>query len=371
MTEPERTDASPPRTEPAQPPTTAAAAERLDALARALEGHEKVLVYSHLNPDPDTVGAGLALQQLLQDRFGIEAMVCYRGMIGRAENRQLMRTLGRDMMHAAQVRQEEYDGAFLVDSQPDYGLRGDRDHVQLIGVIDHHPRGPGLGGVPFVDIRQGYGSTSTILWEYLRAAGVTPSPHVATALFYGLKTDTMDLSRRASPADLDAHHGLQHHIDRTALCRIENPPLTSEYFQKLVAALGRAVAYRTVVLTEIGKMPYADMVAEVADRIIMLEGMEWAVCFGTIEQRLYLSVRGNTLEQDAGQVVKEALGDLGVGGGHDRMAAGRVELAEDTEEEYVARVTELWNRFLAVLGEEGGGGRRLISDYPYPLRVSP
>ena len=347
------------------------ARDRLLALGSALENFESVLIYSHMNPDPDTVGSALALRLLLKQRFNIDSTVCYRGMIGRAENRELMRTLGRDMVHAAQVDQDDYGAALLVDCQPDYGLLPGKNKLPIIGVIDHHPISPSSSGITFTDVRPDYGSTSTILVEYLQSADIEPDPVIATALFYGLKTDTQDLSRRTEAPDVAAYDWLQSRIDRPALSKIENPPRTREYFQRFTGALGRAVVYKKTVITELGSMPYTDMVAEIADRMLQLEGMRWAVCFGTREQRIYLSVRTSHPTRDAGTLVKSVLQGDGVGGGHDTMAAGRVQLLEDSEETYVRKVSELWRRFLDELGEEPGSGRRLVDDCGFALRIEP
>ena len=113
------------------------------------------------------------------------------------------------------------------------------------------------------------------------------------------------------------------------------------------------------------------LVAEVADRLIRLEGMDWSVCFGVHGSRIYLSVRTAHPTRDAGELVKAVLRDEGVGGGHDTMAAGRVQLVDDSKETYVRIVTELWDRFLSALGEEADSARPLVADAGYEVRVHP
>ena len=338
-------------------------------LAKALEGASRILVQSHMNPDPDTVGAALALRQILEDCYGKTAVACYRGMVGRAENRELLRLIGSQFLHISAVDEGSYDGVILVDCQPEFGFLPQADALPILAVIDHHPQGRLSGTIPFVDVRPEYGSTSTILAEYLQQEGLEPTPAVATALFYGLKTDTQDLSRRTSKPDVLAYEWLHERIDREYLARIENPRLTREYFQSLVPALGRAVTYNNSIITEIGPMPYSDMVAEVADRLIRLEDTEWAVCFGMHGQRIYLSVRSAHPNRDAGDLVKAVLRNDGVGGGHDTMAAGRIQLLDNSEESYVRVVKGMWNRFLAALGEDPTEGRRLIDDGAFHGRI--
>ncbi len=339
-------------------------------LASAVESADRLLIYSHLNPDPDTVGAALALRFLLQERYGKRVTACYRGIIGRAENQTLMQILGADLKHASTIDEASFDGILLVDCQPDYGFLPEVG-LPVLGVIDHHPLSAASSGVPYVDVRPDYGATSTILAEYLQEAEIEPTREIATALFYGVKTDTNDLSRRTGAWDVAAYDWLLPRIDRQALARIETPSLSREYFECFAAAVGRARTYNNAVMTEIGRMPYSDMVAEVADRLIRLDAMDWSVCFGMHGQRIYLSVRTSHPTRDAGELVKAVLRDEGVGGGHDTMAAGRVQLLDDSDETYIRIVTELWDRFLTALGEEPDGGRALVTDGGYETRIHP
>ena len=74
----------------------------------------------------------------------------------------------------------------MVDVQPPYfGDQLPRADI----VFDHHPQ-PISYEASFKDIRVKYGATSTILTEYLSANDVKLNQRVATALLYGIKTDT-------------------------------------------------------------------------------------------------------------------------------------------------------------------------------------
>ena len=101
--------------------------------------------------------------------------------------------------------------------------------------------------------------------EYLRAAGVEPAPKLATALFYGIKTNTMGLGRAASPADVAAYFYLQPRIDVEALVEIERAQVPADYFKSFAATLQAARAYDGVVISYLGSMAYPDLAAEMAD----------------------------------------------------------------------------------------------------------
>jgi nanoRNase/pAp phosphatase (c-di-AMP/oligoRNAs hydrolase) len=287
--------------------------------------------------------------------------MCYRGLIGRAENRLLVELLAPDLQPARKVDQSRYDAAFLVDAQPDFGYLPEVDRLPLVGCVDHHPFVESTRALPFFDVRTGYGSTCTILTEYLQDCELEPEPRVATALFAGIKSDTMDLTRRTHENDILAYEWLLRRVDRELLGKLQNPPLKRDYFEELRKAIGRAVVYKHCVLTELGHVSYPDMVADVADRFLRLEGMHWSACFGYHEKRIYLSVRTNQQDRDAGRLVRAVLANDGVGGGHNTMAAGRVEMAEESKELYLSLVTELWSRFLREIEEDPAGGEPLLS----------
>ena len=92
-------------------------------------------------------------------------------------------------------------------------------------VIDHHPL-TAPGGRLFSDVRPTYGSTSTIMTEYYQASGTRLSKKLATALFYGLKIDTGNLTRNVSDADVAAFRYLRMRNDENLVRTIELSPVT-------------------------------------------------------------------------------------------------------------------------------------------------
>ena len=65
-----------------------------------LAGRKSVLVYMHDNPDPDSLAAALGLKKLLEHELGARVTLGHGGIVGRAQNRAMVETLG---MPLAQV----------------------------------------------------------------------------------------------------------------------------------------------------------------------------------------------------------------------------------------------------------------------------
>ena len=84
-----------------------------------------------------------------------------------------------------------------------------------------------------------YGATSTILTEYLEACGADVSQRLATALLYGIKSDTLMLNRETGPADLRAFMSLYPLTNYNTLRRIERPELPLAFAEFLARVLPR------------------------------------------------------------------------------------------------------------------------------------
>jgi nanoRNase/pAp phosphatase (c-di-AMP/oligoRNAs hydrolase) len=266
----------------------------------------------------------MGLRELLTARSGVTVHLAYRGIIGRAENRALVRYLDHPLRRLQRGDLLQMP-ILLVDTQPGAGNNALLPGSDVVAVFDHHPWRDASGAVDHVDVRPQLGATSTIVTQYLRAAGVDVLSQLATALFYGIKTDTMGLARGASQEDVDAYFFLQSRIDVNALVGIERAQVSAEYFRGLDAALHSARMHGDVVLAYVGAMGRPDMAAEMADFLLRLRGAEWVVCSGVYKDLLVLSVRTRR-RGGAGPLAQGIVGQFGTAGGHGSMAGGQIAL---------------------------------------------
>ena len=298
--------------------------ERVESLLQAVAPYEQVLILPHNDPDPDAVASAVGLRELLGARSDVIMHIAYRGIIGRAENRALVRYLDHPLrrLEGADLRQLPI---LLVDTQPSAGNNALLPGSNLVAVFDHHPWRDASGTVHHVDVRPQLGATSTIVTQYLQAAGIEPLSQLATALFYGIKTDTMGLARGASQEDVDAYFYLQSRIDVDALVGIERAQVSAEYFRGLDAALHSARVHDDVVLAYMGRVSRPDMAAEMADLLLRLRGVDWVICSGAYKDMLVVSVRTRR-QGGAGPLAQKIVGQHGTAGGHGSMAGGQIAL---------------------------------------------
>ena len=177
------------------------------------------------------------------------------------------------------------------------------------------------------DVRSSYGATSTMLTEYLRAADAKITPRLATALLYGIKADTLHLERGATRADVEAFGFLHPLANHNALRRIERPDLPAGALDVLALGIARRHLIDGVMYVHLGPVGYPELVAQFADLFLQIEGVEWSVVSGIVNEEVHISVRNVGYVRAAGEVVRNAFGDLGGAGGHRAMAKAVVPLA--------------------------------------------
>jgi nanoRNase/pAp phosphatase (c-di-AMP/oligoRNAs hydrolase) len=309
--------------------------ERVKLLLDVVEPGERVLVCTHDNPDPDSIASAFALGRLLEAKKGAPFTLAFGGVLGRAENRTMVRLLKLPLVPIHRVDLNDYDVVGLLDTQPEvsnHPLTAERVEGKKMICIDHHPARPLSGDAEFADVGGRYGATSTLLTRYLHEAGVEPDRELATALFYGIKSDTRDLGREVSEDDVWAYSHLVPMTDMPVVSSIEHPPLPRAYFTVLGKAIERAKVFGDVAACDLGRVYVPDLVPEVADKLVSAEGIRWAIVVGEYDQHIFCSLRVADRRCSAGKLVREVIKTYpnAGAGGHGSMAGAKVPYSEGT-----------------------------------------
>lgn len=331
------------------PPTR----ERLASLKRVLERPGPLVILPHDNPDPDAMASAVALRHLAAELAEKDAVIALGGIVGRAENRAMLTYLNIKLVPVGEIAFDHTVLVALVDTQPGRPNNSLPDGFVPTIVIDHHPPYADYGHIPFVDLREAYGATSTILTEYLREFKIRIESKLATALFYGIAAETQDLGREATPADIEASHFLYPETNKRRLAKIENARVPQAYFRVFREAIDKAVLYDRCVVSTLGDVQYPDMVAEVADFLLRLDQVDWAAAIATYNGCLHCSVRTTDRDANAGELLRRVLGSKSAGG-HEMIAGGRIPVGDDptVRGEAVAQVRA---RLLAELAIDDAG----------------
>ena len=326
---------------------------RLERL-RNLVGSGPVMILTHDSPDPDALAAGKALATLLNVSWSVPSRLFYSGLVARAENRAMLRLLTPEWESVEVAPDAQgFSAIALVDTQPGVGNNSLADNYRPQIVFDHHRELRRRSRrIPYSDLRSEIGATSSLLYQHLEAAGIIPDSTLATAMFYGIQTDTRGLARGASPVDGVVYLNLVALLDRQKLVQVEQAGLSRQYFQAFYRGLQATHLYPHSVVAILSGMDRPDLPADLADTLIRLEDCQAALCMGVHHGTLYLSLRTIPEGKDAGPLAQQAVGNLGKAGGHGSLAGGQVSLAG---RDLHAVTQAIEGRFLRAMGESEPG----------------
>jgi len=313
--------------------------DKLAKLTDMLQAGGTLLLVMQDNPDPDAIASAAALRELANSMANVSCLLAYGDSIGRAENRELAHYLVLKLHRFSKVKRQQYDLVALVDTQPGTGNNPLPAGFVPDIIIDHHPIRRATRSAHFTDVRSHYGATSTILWEYLSAAKIAPEMPLATALLYGIRSDTQDLGRESTKADIEAMEALYPLANKRMLGQIQRGRVPATYYQILATALTRSNLYGSCAITDLGDVDNPDMIGEVADLLLRHEKVRWTLCYGfhdgrdpaSRESRLLLSLRTQDTRRRADDIMRRIVHQIGTGGGHTTMAGGQIPIHPDRD----------------------------------------
>jgi nanoRNase/pAp phosphatase (c-di-AMP/oligoRNAs hydrolase) len=337
---------------------------RSDRLLEVLAPFSRVVVVSHVNPDPDSLASMLGIEALVRASYpGKPVILTVDGMIARSENRAMVDLIPISLVPVETVNIDADTAVVMVDTQPYTGRRYSEAAMPQV-VVDHHETGGVLNGVLFTDIRTHLGATSTMITGYLLEQRVMVPPALATALLYGIESETMGYPRESSSLDDGALIWLFPRADKDLLARIRNPKLPQSHFATFQSALSNAFLYDKLIFSWCGVVTQPDIVAEIADFFIRFDQVDWSLAAGVFERQLKLSLRASQLGGRAGEVLQSVVNGIGNAGGHDKRAGGAVELTDPQDASIESMLRTIRHRLLAQIGIDEQHGRRLLYDCP-------
>jgi nanoRNase/pAp phosphatase (c-di-AMP/oligoRNAs hydrolase) len=155
---------------------------------------------------------------------------------------------------------------------------------------------------------------------------------VATALFYGLKVDTGNLTRNVSDADVAAFRYLRVRADENMIRTIEWSQLPLETLDSFAAAIANKKIARDVAFSYLGTIANPDMCVYVADFFIKLTGISWAIVACRSKGQVVAVFRSDGFRKHAGKLAEMLFLEYGSAGGHRTMARAELDLARVSQQ---------------------------------------
>jgi len=293
----------------------------LSRLYQLFSHEDRLLIL--INADPDSIASALALKRLLWRRISACA-ISHIQPITRAQNERLVELLRISLTPYPEINPAEFNCKALVDNQP--GHHEIFAAHQYDVVIDHHPRLPDTTA-RLVDIRPEYGANSSIMTEYLRAARIKPSLKLATALYYGITSDTANFERPAVEADVRAFHYLFKYTRRPLVRSLEFAEFNISMLKYFQQAFSRYRIRHHRLYAFLGPVSTPDILVILADFFLRAREISWTIIGGIYEDKLVVIFRNDGIRKNAGALARKAFGKLGSAGGHASSARAEVPLA--------------------------------------------
>jgi nanoRNase/pAp phosphatase (c-di-AMP/oligoRNAs hydrolase) len=338
--------------------------QKIRDLKSIIGENDRIAIVLQDDPDPDAMASAIALRVLLKRNKQTTPIFAFKP-VTRPENRAMARALEIEVTPALDEDLTSYDKIAMVDVEPPYFAdRLPRADV----VIDHHP-GYQSGIAPFEDIRVDYGATASIMTEYLMTADERISERLATALLYGIRSDTLSLSRRATEADIWAFTQLYPLANIRLLRHIDQPELPLSFARVLSRTMTRFAARDGLAVVHLGKVDRDDIIVQMAEFCLQFEGVKWVAVSGRLGHDLVVAVRNRGLGKvNAGDMAKRVFADIGSAGGHRDMAKALVPLRKWREREGTVKDSAIEQRLRELFTQALFGGEEIAEGPPLGLR---
>ena len=306
-----------------------------------------VYIQTHNFPDADAIASAFGLSVLLE-KYGIISSICYRGQIERYSTNELVNSLGIKMINIEELKDiNRNDEVILVDSQ-----KGNSNIITTKGdeiiCIDHHPTFENsLDSYRYADVRPELGACSTIIAEYYMDNNIPIDKRVATALIYGICTDTMGLTRGVTDKDVDTYSYLFKIADKQILKSLEHCSISIDDLKAYANAINSIKVCDNVSFANTGSNCPEARIASISDFMLDLIEVDFSVVYSLKKEGIKISVRSMG-KYNAGRITNKALSGIGCGGGHEVMAGGFVPLKEG-ERDIDAVIGDIQERFLRAM----------------------
>lgn len=315
---------------------------RLDIMMESIQGNH-VYIQTHNFPDPDAIASAFGLQILLNYR-GIKSTICYQGKIDKYSTKKMIETLNIEILPLNEIKDlNDKDEFVLIDSQA-----GNANLVDVMGnkiiCIDHHPSF-GISNYLYCDIRPRTGACASIIASYFIESDISITQEVATALMYGIKVDTANLSRGVSNLDLNMFYALYNLCDMDLINSLETSTLQFSDLNAYANAIKSIKVYDNISFANTGNHCPEPLIASISDFMMLIAGVNLCVVYSIKVDGIKISVRSDAGSFDAGQLTNDALFGIGSGGGHPTMAGGFVPFTE-LHEKVDELIEQIENNFI-------------------------
>jgi nanoRNase/pAp phosphatase (c-di-AMP/oligoRNAs hydrolase) len=314
---------------------------KLEELISIIAG-EKLYIQAHNYPDQDALACAYALQYLLKVK-GISADIIYKGEIDKLNTVSMVNVIGIEIKNLDEIgKMDKASQIILVDGQ-----KGNANVVDFIGdeiaCIDHHETTEKneTSSYRFSDIRSGIGACSSIIAQYYIENSIEMPAKVATALLYGIKMDTNNLSRSVSDLDIDMFYYLFKKADRDNINEFDSCLLKMQDLKAYADGINNLKVFDGMGIAKMEDDCPEAILGSMADFILSLGEVTISVIYSRRGGGIKYSVRSENKKINSAEMISKVLEGYGSGGGHSAMAAGFIpDIRNERDAVYIGMIIE-------------------------------
>ncbi len=286
-----------------------------------IKKYETITVQCHDNPDADTIASGFALYTYLK-ALGKDVELIYSGRfeISKPNLVEMVKQLDIPIYFV----KEHVPKELLVTVDCQYGAGNVKKFAaSAVAIIDHHQ--VEITDVPLSDIRQSLGSCSTLVWSLITedSFSLKNYENVATALYYGLFSDTNSFAEIVHPLDKDMRDILEY--DKSLLAKLRNSNLLLKDIETAGIALLRCSHNAQDNFSVFKAQPCdPNILGFISDLAIQVNTIDTCVVYNETEHGIKFSVRSCIREVMASELASFLADTIGSAGGHKEKAGGYI-----------------------------------------------
>ena len=146
---------------------------------------------------------------------------------------------------------------------------------------------------------------------------------IATALLFGIKSDTANFTRSAYEPDVNMLTFLNKKVDSKILKTFDFSTIPRRGLKYFKRAFNRIIFDGSALLCHLGKVGYMDIGSIIAEQFLKVRGIYLTIVSCIYRDKLVVFFRSVNDNYHAGEFAEEIFKNFGVGGGHQDM--GRAE----------------------------------------------
>lgn len=285
-----------------------------------LLNYNSIVIQAHDNPDADAIGSGFGVYKYLLSE-GKSPRFIYSGKrkISKSNLVLMVKNLEIPIEYVTELY-EEPDLLVTVDCQ--YGESNvTRFDAKNVAIIDHHQVSQKLPELS--EVKSNVGSCSAVVHQLLEDEGFDENEDekLATALYYGLMTDTNNFTELHHPLDKDLRDDIK--FNMTDITRFKNSNLSIDE----LGIAGRALLsafyneeYRFGIVESEPCDP--NILGIISDMLLEVDKVDTCLVYSILPAGVKISVRSCIKESRANELAEYVAREVGNGGGHIVKAGG-------------------------------------------------